>query len=40
MKAFEIATWPCSEEYVKDQSIVCPAFDLLTGPEGPEGLTE
>lgn len=40
MKAFEIATWPCSEEYVKNQSILRPAFDLLTGPEGPSGLSE
>jgi hypothetical protein len=40
IKAFEVATWPCSEEYVKNQSIINPAFDLLTGPEGPEGLSE
>lgn len=40
MKAFEVATWPCSEEYVKNQSILNPAFELLTGPEGPSGLTE
>jgi len=40
MKAFEVTTWPCSEEYVKNQSIVQPALDLLTGPEGPSGLTE
>lgn len=40
IKAFEVATWPCSEEYMKNQSIIRPAFDLLTGPEGPLGLSE
>lgn len=40
MKAFEIATCPCSGEYAKNQSIIRPAFDLLTGPEGPSRLTE
>jgi hypothetical protein len=40
IKAFEVATWPCSEDYVKNPSIVQPAFELLTGPEGPSGLTE
>jgi hypothetical protein len=39
-KAFEIATWPCSEDYVKNPSIILPAFELLTGPEGPSGLNE
>ena len=30
--AFEVATWPCSEEYLKNPSIVDPAFELLEGP--------
>jgi len=38
--AFEVATWPCSEEYLKNPSIVDPAFELLEGPEGRWGLTE
>ena len=32
--AFEIATWPCSEEYLKDQSIVHPALEMLDGQPG------
>jgi len=40
MHAFEVTTWPCSEGYVKNPSIVRPAFELLTGPEGPSGLAE
>ncbi|KAF8272207.1 hypothetical protein EI94DRAFT_1718718 [Lactarius quietus] len=31
INAFEIATWPCSEAYIKDQSIVHPAFEMLDG---------
>ena len=38
--AFEVATWPCSEEYVKNPSIIRPAFELLVGSEGREGLSE
>ena len=38
--AFEVVTWPCSEEYVKDPSIVNAAFELLAGPGGPSGLNE
>ena len=38
--AFEVATWPCSEEYVKNPSIIRPAFELLVGSEGRWGLSE
>jgi hypothetical protein len=38
--AFEVAFWPCSEEYVKDVSILDPAFEQLTGPGGPTGINE
>ncbi|KAI9464965.1 hypothetical protein BJY52DRAFT_1221084 [Lactarius psammicola] len=36
--AFEIATWPCSEEYLKDQSIVHPALRMLDGQPGLDGI--
>jgi hypothetical protein len=39
-KPFEIGTLPCSGDYVKNPSIVLPAFDLIKGPEGPSGLKE
>ncbi|KAI0252377.1 hypothetical protein BJV78DRAFT_1202466 [Lactifluus subvellereus] len=37
---FEVIFWPCSEEYVKDVSIVDPAFEHLAGPGGPAGVNE
>jgi hypothetical protein len=39
-KAFEVVTWPCSEDYEKNPAIVDPAFDLIKGPEGPSELNE
>jgi hypothetical protein len=37
---FEVIFWPCSEEYVKDVSIVDPALGQLVGPGGPAGVNE
>jgi len=40
-KTFEVVFWPCSEEYVKDVSIILdPAFEHLVGPGGPTGVNE
>jgi hypothetical protein len=38
--AFEVAFWPYSEEYMEDVSILDPAFELATGPDGPAGINE
>ncbi|KAH9980344.1 hypothetical protein BGW80DRAFT_1274994 [Lactifluus volemus] len=38
--AFEIGTWACSEEYVKDVSILDPAYERLVGPGGPAGVNK
>jgi len=38
--AFEVAFWPCSEEYVKNPSMIQPAFETLTRSGGPSGLEE
>jgi hypothetical protein len=37
---FEIGTWACSEEYIKDLSILDPAYEWLLGPGGPAGVNE
>ena len=39
-KAFEIGSLPCSEAYVKDPTILLPAFEYLKGPQGPSGVNE
>ncbi|KAI0304480.1 hypothetical protein B0F90DRAFT_1706143 [Multifurca ochricompacta] len=38
--AFEVGTWPCSEEYVKNISMIHSAFEQLVGPKGRQGLDE
>ncbi|KAI0269751.1 hypothetical protein BC834DRAFT_967495 [Gloeopeniophorella convolvens] len=38
--AFELASWPCSDKYLKDPSMVHPAFKFIVGQSSAAGLGE